>query len=118
MPVLDARSVSWLGSYSHLPMTMPTSETSSSSGLPNAGDEARAVLWKGILGLAKRLGKRAPPSSNDNPSVVKLKDGAGYSSIYFIGLGLSDFNLAQLIFSERPIFGVEVPWPSAWREAA
>jgi len=80
--------------------------------------EARAAIWTGILGLAKHLVKQDARLIGQRPPLVQLRKGAAEAPIYFIGAGLSVFNLAQLICSERSIFGIEVPWPSTWRIAA
>ncbi len=80
--------------------------------------EARAAIWTGILGVAKDLGKQDARLIGQRPPLVQLRRGTAEAPIYFIGAGLSELNLAQLICSERSIFGIEVPWPSAWRIAA
>jgi thioesterase domain-containing protein len=82
-----------------------------------SADEARAVVWTGVLGLAKHLGKRAWHSVK-HPLVIQLKDGAAETPMYFIGTGLSELHLAKLVRSERSIFGVHIPFASAWRDAA
>ena len=39
--------------------------------------------------------------------------------MYFISAGLSEFRLSQQLMNlGYSIFGVEIPWPSAWRNAA
>lgn len=81
-------------------------------------DEAIATIWTGILGVARHLGKREPIPVERRPAVVQLKKGTAETPVYFIGASLGEFHLAQLICSQRSIFGVEVPWPSAWRIAA
>jgi thioesterase domain-containing protein len=78
--------------------------------------EARAVAWTEILAVAKHLGKRAWHPVK-HPSVIQLKEGAAETPVYFIGAGLSEFNLAQLMCSERSIFAISVPFASAWRNA-
>jgi pimeloyl-ACP methyl ester carboxylesterase len=80
-------------------------------------DEAHEVLWKGILGAAKHLGKRKWQPTKGQSSVVQLRKGAGQTPVYFIGMGVSEFNVAKLICSDCSIFGIEIPWPSAWRNA-
>jgi thioesterase domain-containing protein len=79
-------------------------------------DEARAALWTGILGAAKHLGKREPLSAARRPAVVQLREGNTEAPVYFIGNGLSEFNLAQLITGDRAIFAVEIPWPAKWHD--
>jgi thioesterase domain-containing protein len=81
-------------------------------------DESREVLWTGILGAAKHLGKREWQPTRRQSAVVQLRKGAVETPVYFIGMGLVELHLAQLICSERSIFGIEIPWPSAWRNAA
>jgi thioesterase domain-containing protein len=81
-------------------------------------NEAREVLWTGILGAAKHLGKREWRPTKRQSAVVQLRKGAGETPVYFIGMGVVELHLAQLICSERSIFGIEIPWPSAWRNAA
>jgi len=81
-------------------------------------DEAREVLWTGILGAAKHLGKREWQPTKRQSAVVRLRKGAGETPVYFIGMGVVELRLAQLICSERSIFGIEIPWPSAWRNSA
>ena len=79
-------------------------------------DEARAVVWTEILAVAKHLGKRAWHPVK-RPLVIQLKEGAAETPVYFIGAGLSELHLAQLMCSERSIFGVDIPLASAWRNA-
>ena len=81
-------------------------------------NEAREVLWTGILGAAKHLGKRDWRPTKRQSAIVQLRKGAGERPVYFIGMGVVELHLAQLICSERSIFGIEIPWPSAWRNAA
>jgi thioesterase domain-containing protein len=81
-------------------------------------DEARAALWTGIIGAAKHLGKREPLQIARRPLVVQLKQGATATPVYFIGAGLFEFHLAQLISSEQSVFAVEIAWPSTWHDAA
>lgn len=84
---------------------------------PQSTDEAHEVLWTGILGAAKHLGKRKwQPAKRQSP-VVQLRKGAGATPVYIIGMGLAELRVAELISSEVSIFGIEIPWPSAWRNA-
>jgi thioesterase domain-containing protein len=79
-------------------------------------NEARAVLWTEIIAVAKQLGKRAWRPVK-HPSVIPLKEGAAETPVYFIGAGLFELHLAQLMCSERSVFGVDIPLASAWRDA-
>jgi thioesterase domain-containing protein len=81
-------------------------------------DEARELLWTRILGTAKQLGRREWRSTKPLPQVFQLREGAAEAPVYFIASQQFEFHLAQLMCSERSIFGVEMPWPSAWRQAA
>ena len=81
-------------------------------------DEARAVIWGGILRMARHLGNRDPLPIEQRPLLVRLRKGSTGTPVYFVGIGLSEFHLAQLIYSENSIFAIEAPWPSAWRVAA
>jgi thioesterase domain-containing protein len=78
--------------------------------------EAHAVVWTEILAVAKHLGKREWRPVK-HPSVIQLKEGAAETPVYFIGAGFSECHLAQLIRSKRSIFGVDIPFASAWRNA-
>jgi thioesterase domain-containing protein len=82
-----------------------------------ATDEARAALWTGIIGAAKHLGKREPPPTARRSTVVQLKQGSAATPVYFIGAGLFEFHIAQLMSSEHPIFAVEIAWPAEWHDA-
>jgi thioesterase domain-containing protein len=86
--------------------------------LDTSTNEAREVLWTGILGAAKHLGKREWRPTKRQSTVVQLRKGAGETPVYFFGMGVVELHLAQLICSGRSIFGIEMPWPSAWRNAA
>jgi thioesterase domain-containing protein len=52
------------------------------------------------------------------PDVIQLQEGRTDGSLYFIGADLWVFRIAQLMDPVHAIFGVEVPWPTAWRRAA
>jgi thioesterase domain-containing protein len=81
-------------------------------------DKAHAALWTGILGAAKHLGKREPLPVIQRPTVVQLRQGTSAIPVYFIGAGLFEFHLAQLIPSNHSIFAIEIAWPSQWHDAA
>jgi thioesterase domain-containing protein len=83
-----------------------------------SSNEARAALWAGILGTAKHLGKRRPLPGAPRPTVVQLREGTSDTPVYFIGVGLFEVHLAQLIPCEHAIFAVEISWPSEWHDAA
>ena len=73
----------------------------------------------GFLGAAKYLGKRElAPTKRRRPPVVLLQEGTGEMPVYFLNAGLVEFRLAQLMGPGHSVFGVEIPWPSAWRRSA
>ena len=84
----------------------------------SASDEALAGIWTSILGVARYLRGRQPLPSKPRPAVLQMQEGTGEWPVYFIGFGVSEFRLAQLMGRGHSIFGVEVPWPLAWRHAA
>jgi long-chain acyl-CoA synthetase len=54
-----------------------------------------------------------------HPAVVQLQEGSAELPVYFICTGDPNaVRLAQMIGGEHRIFGIEVPWPSAWFHAA
>jgi thioesterase domain-containing protein len=81
-------------------------------------DEAHAVTWRGILRIARHLQNRTPIPTEQFPLPVRLRKGAAENPLYFIGIGLWELQLAQLISSNNSIFAIEIPWPSAWHVAA
>lgn len=60
-----------------------------------------------------KLGRKTLP-----PLVVKLQDGSSEIPVYFIGAEIPEFRIAQLVGPGHALFGVQVPWPIAWRRAA
>ncbi len=80
--------------------------------------EARAVVWNGILGAAKHLGKRAPLPQRQRPTVVQLRQGTSETPVYFIGAGLYELHTAQMMPPQHSIFAAEIAWPAAWHDAA
>jgi thioesterase domain-containing protein len=81
-------------------------------------DEARAAVWTGILGAAKHLGKKAPLPLRQRPTVVQLRQGTSDTPVYFIGAGLYELHVAQLMPPQHSIFAAEITWPAAWHDAA
>jgi thioesterase domain-containing protein len=73
----------------------------------------RALLERTLL---KSAGDR--PIGKLKPAVIQLQEGSGKLPVYFIYAGPDEIRFSQLMGGERPIFGVEVPWPLSWREAA
>ena len=81
-------------------------------------EEARAAVWTGILGAAKHLGKRAPLPLRQRPMIVQLRQGTSETPVYFIGAGLYELHVAQLMPPQYSIFAAEIAWPAAWHDAA
>jgi amino acid adenylation domain-containing protein len=58
------------------------------------------------------------PVSRGDPRVVCFKQGGKKPPIVFIYAGPDEFQMAQTLKVDRPIYGIEVPWPMAWRNVA
>lgn len=83
-----------------------------------SSDEARAAVWTGILGAAKHIGNRAPLPPRQRPAVVQLRQGTAATPVYFIGAGLYELHIAQLMPSEHSIYAIEIAWPAEWHDAS
>jgi thioesterase domain-containing protein len=83
-----------------------------------ATDEAHAAVWTGIIGAARHIGNRAPLPLRQRPSVIQLRQGTAGMPVYFVGAGLYELHIAQLMPSEHSIYAVEIAWPAAWHDAA
>jgi thioesterase domain-containing protein len=81
-------------------------------------DEAHAAIWSRLLNVARHLNGRPPVARQRAPMIVQLRKGAVENPLYFVGIGLWELRLAELICSDHSIFAIEVPWPSAWHAAA
>jgi amino acid adenylation domain-containing protein len=58
------------------------------------------------------------PKSKRQPAVIPLQKGqAERLPVYFIYAGPDEIRLAQLMGERHAVFGIEVPWPLAWRNA-
>ncbi len=85
----------------------------------SAADEARRFIWTGILASAKRLGKRQPAILEPQRSVVQLRQGSAEVPLYFIGGGLDELRLSQLMHGAFSVYAVEVRWAwASWLVAA
>jgi thioesterase domain-containing protein len=99
--------------------SMQDSSTTQISQSPRpSSDEARAMVWNGILGAAKHIGNRAPMPMRQRQAVVQLRQGTAATPVYFIGAGLYELHIAQLMPSEHSIYAVEIAWPAAWHDAS
>jgi thioesterase domain-containing protein len=109
------------GSTTIEPMAKPSQQMQNPSVKlsPRASnDEALAAVWTGILGAAKHIGNRAPLPPRQRPAVVQLRQGTAPMPVYFIGSGLYELHIAQLMPSAHSIYAVEVAWPAVWHDAA
>jgi thioesterase domain-containing protein len=50
--------------------------------------------------------------------VTQFREGKADTSLYLIAGEVAEFRISQLIGSGHSIYGIEIPWPSAWRDAA
>jgi amino acid adenylation domain-containing protein len=64
----------------------------------------------GVIADRKRTSKR-------RAAVVQLQQGKAELPLYFIYAGPDEFRLATSMGDGQPIFGIQQPWPLAWREA-
>ena len=67
------------------------------------------LLAKAIELLPQHVGRR--------PAVVLLRGGNRDFPMYFIHTGPDELRIAHLISERYQVYGIEVPWPLAWREA-
>jgi len=69
------------------------------------------------VGQLARLIDAQQPRSKRQPAVVQLRKGQTEPPVYFIYAGPDEFRLAKLMDDRHAVFGVEAPWPLAWRDA-
>jgi thioesterase domain-containing protein len=58
------------------------------------------------------------PVAKKRPAIVQLQAGSGELPLYFINFGPFEIRLAQMIGIGHSIFGIEIPCPVSWRDAA
>ena len=63
----------------------------------DAEDDAAQFIWAGILATANYIRKRQPFSPQPRRKVVKLKEGSNEVPLYFIGGGLTELRLSQMM---------------------
>jgi thioesterase domain-containing protein len=99
---------------------MPNGKIQESAMTPSrpSSDAARAAVWTGILGAAKHIGLRALVPMRQRPAVVQLRHGSSDTPLYFIGTGLCELHVAQLMPAEHSVYAVEIAWPAAWHDSA
>lgn len=64
---------------------------------------------------------RSPANSSaeiQNPVVFLLRKGGTRTPFYFISAGADEPLLAKLMGDDRPIYGIQIPWPADWLRAA
>jgi thioesterase domain-containing protein len=66
--------------------------------------------------LEQRL--RTQPTRKGPAAVVQLQAGGDTLPVYFIYAGPEEILLAQTLGSRHTIFGIDIPWPLSWRDAA
>lgn len=93
-------------------------QTAAMNGASRSTDAARAAVWAGILSAAKHIGNRAPAPLRHRPDVVQLRQGSAATPVYFVGAGLYELHVAQLMPSQHSIYAVEIAWPAAWHDAS
>jgi thioesterase domain-containing protein len=94
---------------------MADSENSSElkSRLSALSPAQRAWLEERLRGAAKKGPFRKGPAT-----VVELQAGSVGPPVYFIYAGPGEIELAQAMGAGRSVFGIEMPWPLSWRDAA
>jgi thioesterase domain-containing protein len=80
-------------------------------------DEAHAALWRRMLAVAKHLREQQPVPLSQPSSIVQMRQGSGVP-LYWIEPDLHEFQLAQLISANTPIYAVEIRHPSIWYDLA
>jgi amino acid adenylation domain-containing protein len=75
------------------------------------------ALRNPTVGQLARLIDAQQPRSKRQSAVVQLRKGQTEPPVYFIYAGPDEFRLAKLMDGRYAVFGIEVPWPLAWRDA-
>jgi thioesterase domain-containing protein len=58
------------------------------------------------------------PAMRGDPRIVCFKDGGKKAPVFFMFAGPDEYQIARMVGVDRAIYGIEVPWPMAWRRAA
>ena len=69
------------------------------------------------VGQMARLIDAQQPKRKRQPAVVQMQKGRAELPVYFIYAGPTEFRLAKSMGEEHAIFGIDAPWPLAWRNA-
>jgi pimeloyl-ACP methyl ester carboxylesterase len=63
-------------------------------------------------------GPTTSSAENQSPLVFVLREGGTRTPFYFISAGADEPRLAKLMGEDRPIYGIQIPWPANWLQAA
>jgi thioesterase domain-containing protein len=75
------------------------------------------LLLNPTVGQLARLIDAQQPRGKRQPAVIQLQKGQAEPPVYFIYAGPTEFRLAKSMGENYPVFGIEAPWPLAWRDA-
>jgi thioesterase domain-containing protein len=56
--------------------------------------------------------------SGSQSPLVLLREGGTKTPLYFVSVGPDESRLAKLMGNDRPIYGIQIPWPADWLKAA
>jgi len=57
-------------------------------------------------------------AESESPLVPLLREGGTKTPLYFISAGRDESRLAKLMGGDRPVYGIQIPWPADWLQAA
>jgi thioesterase domain-containing protein len=57
-------------------------------------------------------------AKSQSPLVFLLQKGGTKTPLYFISAGADEPRIAKLMGEHRPIYGIQIPWPTDWLRAA
>jgi thioesterase domain-containing protein/acyl carrier protein len=69
------------------------------------------------VGQIAKLIDGKQPKRKRQTAVVQLREGRAQLPVYFIYAGPIEFRLAKAMGEKHTVFGIDVPWPLAWRNA-
>jgi thioesterase domain-containing protein len=70
------------------------------------------AVFETISGLPNSI------AESQSPFVFLLREGGAKTPFYFISAGSDEPRLAKLMEDDRPIYGIQIPWPANWLQAA
>ena len=68
-----------------------------------------------VARLAKVIDERR---SRAQPFVFCLRQGQAKTPLYLLSTGPYEARMAKLIGGERPVYGIQIPWPAGWHQIA